>query len=110
MTEKLINLFNLEMLAIYDAALKLKPPYRATLFLRMVNEHGGKGAADILLATGNPSSGFTELYIRGKENLKLSVEYLVLKNPWRNLFSEEQLAIARKRLREVDCPLPSDDA
>lgn len=102
--------FHNAMLSIYDAALKLKPTYRATSFLRMVNEHGGKEAADRLLATGNPSQGFTELYLRGKDNLKLSVEYLVLQNPWRNLFSSEQLEIARQRLKQVECEPPADDS
>lgn len=110
MTQELIDQFHAAMLDIYEAALRLAPPYHATLFRRMVLEHGGKGAADRLLATGNPSSGFTELYLRGKENLKISVEYHVLQNPWRELFTEDQRAVARKRLREVECsPPPEDD-
>lgn len=109
MPQKLIDQFHAAMLAIYDAALRLKPPYRATLFLRMVQEHGGKGAADRLLATGDPSSGFTELYLHGKDNLKISVEYFVLQNPWRELFTEDQRAVARKRLKEVECTLPPED-
>jgi hypothetical protein len=108
--QELIDQFHGAMLAIYDAALRLKPAYRATVFLRMVQEHGGKEAADRLLSTGNPSSGFTELYLRGKENLKISVEYLVLQNPWRELFTEEQRAIARKRLKDVRCVPPPEDA
>ena len=110
MSEKLVDEFHREMLGIYYAALKLKPPYRANQFLQMVQEHGGKETADRLLATSKPSSGFTELYLRGKENLRLSVEYLVLKKPWRALFKDDQLAIARKRLKEVDCPPPPDDS
>jgi hypothetical protein len=107
---KLIDQFHASMLSIYDAALRLKPPYRATVFLRMVQEHGGKGAADRLLSTGNPSSGFTERYLRGKENLRISVEYHVLQNPWRELITEDQRAVARKRLKEVECiPPPEDD-
>jgi hypothetical protein len=101
--------FHNAMLGIYDAALKLKPTYRATSFLRMVNEHGGKETADRLLATGKPSQGFTELYLRGKDNLKLSVEYLVLQHPWRTLFSAEQLQIARERLKQVECEPPPDE-
>jgi len=76
----------------------------------MVNELGGKGAADRLLAKGNVSSGFTELYTRGIENLKISVEYLVLQNPWRILFDPEQLAVARIRLQDVGCDLPPEDS
>jgi len=101
--------FHNAMLGIYDAALKLKPTYRATSFLRMVNEHGGKETADRLLATGKPSQGFTELYLRGKDNLKLSVEYLVLQHSWRTLFSAEQLQIARERLKQVECEPPPDE-
>ena len=109
MTQELLEGFHQEMLATYDAALKLKPPYRAKSFLTMLGEHGGKGTAERLLATSKPSQGFTELYLRGKENLRLSVEYLVLKDPWRLLFTEKQHAIARKRLTEVQCPLPPED-
>lgn len=104
-----LSQFHLAMLGIYDAALKLKPTYRATSFLKMVKEHGGKETADRLLATGKPSQGFTELFLRGKDNLMLSVEYLVLQIPWRTLFSPDQLEIARARLRQVGCPLPPED-
>jgi len=109
MTQKLLEQFHQEMLATYDSALKLKPPYRAKSFLTMLGEHGGKGTADRLLATSKLSQGFTELYLRGKENLKLSVEYLVLLEPWRVLFTEAQRAVARRRLKEVQCPLPPED-
>ena len=110
MSKEISEQFHHAMLEIYDAALKLKPPYRATLFLQMVNELGGKETAGRLLATGKPSTGFTELFLRGKDNVRLSVEYLVLKNPWRTLFSENQLAVARKRLKEVQCSPPPEDS
>ena len=100
--------FHEEMLQIYEAAKRLKPPYHAPRFLRMVNEHGGKDAADRLLATGEPSEGFTQLFMRGPENLRLSVEYLVLQSSWRELFTDEQLATARSRLEEYECDLPPD--
>lgn len=101
--------FHEAMLGIYDSAKRLKPPYPATRFLRMVHEHGGKETADRLLATGDPSEGFTELFLRGKDNLKISVEYVVLQNPWRELFTDEQLEVARKRLRDYKCDPPPDD-
>ncbi|MGE0388221.1 MAG: hypothetical protein AB7Q97_26155 [Gammaproteobacteria bacterium] len=109
MTAELLPEFDKAMRGIYSSALNLKPPYRPSEFLRMVQSHGGKETADRLLATSKPSSGFTELFLRGKENLKISVEYLVLQTPWRTLFTEEQLAEARKRLNEVQCPLPPED-
>ncbi len=105
----LVNRFHQAMLGIHHAAGRLKPPYHATGFLTMVNELGGKEAADRLLAKGTPSDGFTELFLRGRDNLKISVEYLVLQNPWRGLFNDNQLAVARQRLHEVHCELPPDD-
>lgn len=77
--------FHHAMLEIYDAAAQLKPPYRASRFKLMKNERGGKAAADSLLAKDIVSNGVTELFLRGKANLKLSVEYLVLKPEWRDV-------------------------
>lgn len=102
--------FTQAMLEIYEQARRLSPPYTPSAFRSMVVEHGGKGAADRLLEGTTPSSGFAELLLRGREALKLSVEYLVLKEPWRGLFSPEQLAEARRRLIEVDCERPPEDA
>lgn len=109
MSDALTEKFHLAMLSIYQQAADLVPPYRATRFRQMVQANGGKAVADKLLATNKPSDGFTELFIRGRENLKISVEYLVLESPWRSLFTDEQLAIALKRLKEVDCPPPPSD-
>lgn len=100
--------FHQLMLNTYESAKRLKPPYNPTAFRRMVGEHGGRETANILLGGTNPSSGFAELFIRGKENLKLSVEYLVLQAPWRALFQPEQLAIARQRLLDFGAELPEE--
>jgi hypothetical protein len=109
MSNDLTKRFHEAMLDIHAAAKRLSPPYNAYGFLRMVQEHGGKETADRLLATGDPSEGFTQLYLRGKENLKISVEYLVLRDPWRELFEQDQLAVARKRLLDVKCDPPPED-
>lgn len=101
--------FEEAMLDIHRAAGELTPPYRAHSFRSMVLEHGGKETADLLLAKTNVADGFTELFMRGPEHLAISVEYLVLCNPWRELFTDEQLAVARHRLNEVKCLLPPDD-
>lgn len=110
MSSHLEEQFHTAMLNIYESAARLSPPYRATRFLQMVQGSGGKAAADQLLASANPSAGFTELFLRGKEQLKLSVEYLVLQEPWRALFSEEQLAVASKRLQGVGVKPPGPSA
>ena len=110
MTSHLEEQFHAAMLHIYESAGRLSPPYRATRFLQMVQGSGGKAAADQLLASANPSAGFTELFLRGREQLKLSVEYLVLQDPWRTLFSAEQLAVAHKRLIDVGVSPPGSSA
>lgn len=106
MSAQIEEQFHAAMLHIYESAARLNPPYRATRFLQMVQNSGGKSAADQLLSGTIPSSGFTELFLRGSENLKLSVEYLVLQDPWRSLFTDEQLAVARKRLTKVGVTPP----
>ena len=55
-------------------------------------------------------AGSTELFLRGRENLKLTVEYLVLQKPWSRLFGDEQSTVYRKRLREVTVEPPGSSA
>ena len=110
MSSQLEDRFHAEMLHLYESSHRLTPPYRATRFLQMVQSGGGKAAADQLIASPNPSAGFTELFLRGKENLKLSVEYLILQEPWVTLFTPEQQAIARKRLLDVGVTPPAPSA
>ena len=102
--------FHKAMLNIYQEALNLPQPYKATRFLQIVNEFGGKKAADKLLSTGEKKTqtGFTELILSGGgvHALKYSMEYLVLQKPWCDLFTEEQLAVARKRLERVGFVFP----
>ncbi len=113
MTQELIERFHNAMLGIYDAAGKLKKPYYPRRFLKMVNDHGGKEAADILLLpTANYATGLGELFEHGgRDALRKSVEYLVLSNPWRVLFTDNQLAEARKRMKAMGIiSLPVEDA
>jgi 5-methylcytosine-specific restriction endonuclease McrA len=102
--------FTEAMKGIHAQSASLKPPFHAPEFIRMVHEHGGKETADRLLAAGNVSSGFTRLWMRDKKLLTLSMEYLVLQDPWRFLFTDQQLHKARQRLTDVGCSLPPCDA
>jgi hypothetical protein len=104
---QLLEGFRTAMLNIYTESEKLG--YQPKKFRAMVNRDGAKETADTLLAMSTTSSGFTELFLLGREAMKLSVEYLVLQRPWRDLFDEGQLEIARRRLRDVECELPPDD-
>ena len=86
--------FHQEMLRIYDEATKLR--YHPTRFLQMVDQQGGLNAAKQLLAGDTLSSGFVRLFELGRPDL--TVESLVLKDPWCRLFTDEELNEAERRL------------
>ena len=90
--------FHEEMLRIYDEATQFD--YYPTRFRQMVEEHGGLGAAKLLLTGGTPSSGFERLWEEGR--LDLSVEALVLRTPWAALFTESESREAERRLEGSD--------
>lgn len=72
--------------------------YNASYFLRMLDEMGGVATAKSLLAKNTLSSGYTELWLRGR--LDIRVECVVLSSAFRSLFDEQELATARRRLTE----------
>ncbi|MBZ6378789.1 hypothetical protein B5C34_11075 [Pacificimonas flava] len=73
--------------------------YRPTKFLQMLAEHGGVETARRLIR-GSATSGFETLWEHGR--LDRSVEALILQPPWRELFSDEEAKIARRRLKDFD--------
>ncbi|HSR65563.1 MAG TPA: hypothetical protein VLM17_08190 [Xanthomonadaceae bacterium] len=100
--------FHAAMVNLYYAcAVRLKPPYYASRFLESVLASGGRQVAEHLLDAAAPSTGFAELRMRGVDALQLSVEYLVLQEPWCQLFSEEQRATAHARLAQADAEAPA---
>jgi hypothetical protein len=70
--------------------------YTAALLYRMLAERNGLAAARALLSAPSPSTGFTTLFLRGR--LDLTVEALVVRAPWKQLFSPEELSVAHQRL------------
>ena len=86
--------FQQEMFRIYDEATRIG--YRPTRFLQMVETHGGLQAARIILCGDAPSSGFAKLWELGRPDL--TVESLALREPWRRLFTDEELSAAERRL------------
>jgi hypothetical protein len=72
--------------------------YRPGYFLDMLNERGGIATAHVLLA-GRPSDGFAKLW--ELKRLDLSVEAVALQEPWRTLYSNQELRTAERRLREA---------
>lgn len=89
--------FHEAMLGIYRRA-KTETGYTARRFLLMVNEHGGLETARYLLHADNVSDGYTALWERGR--LDLTMEAMMLHEEWHDLFSDEERAIAKKRLKD----------
>lgn len=96
--DALVAAFDEEMFRIYERA-RSEAKYTATRFLHMLYEHRGLETARILLHSQTVSEGYTALWERGR--LDLTVEAVIHDNPkWHPLFTEEELAICSKRLRE----------
>lgn len=90
--------FDDAMFRIYETA-KTEAGYTASVFLGMLGRQGGLLTAKQLINGSKPSDGYTALYERGR--LDLTVEALVVENEkWHSLFTADELARARKRLRE----------
>jgi hypothetical protein len=97
--------FHDAMLGVYKHA-RTECRYTATRFLQFVSERGGLQAARDLLLRGNEvSSGLGRLWECGR--LDLTMEALVIREPWRRLFSEEELTVARTRLDALGYLPPS---
>lgn len=89
--------FERDMRKIYEIA--HENGYVAHYFLQMLDEHGGVETAKRLLLADQPQTGLYKLW-----ELKLlnsSTEALVLKERYRSLFTEAEIAEARKRLDEL---------
>jgi 5-methylcytosine-specific restriction protein A len=73
--------------------------YWAGYFLRSVKRYGGVGAARRLLERGGVSQGLAKLASLGR--LDLAMETLVLDRAYALLFTDEERAIAARRLDEA---------
>lgn len=89
--------FDRAMQAIYDEAAGFG--YKPTKFRQMLAQLGGVETARRLIR-GKATSGFTKLWEHRR--LDLSVEALVIDPQWRALFSDEEAAIARRRLEDYN--------
>ena len=87
--------FDKAMFAIYTRA-KNEAGYTASRFFTMVTEQGGYEAARTLLHAATVSDGYTAIWER--KRLDLTVEAEILKPKWRDLFSELERDIAKRRL------------
>ena len=90
--------FHQAMEDIYRRA-KEDAGYNATVFRRMVTDHGGLEAARRLINAGTVSGGYTALWERGR--LDLTVEAVVIATPeFHSLFTKKELQVCCQRLRE----------
>ena len=102
--EQLINEFDEAMHGIYHRALS-EADYKASIFLNMLFAHRGVETARRLIHSPNISDGYTALWER--KRLDLTVEALIYDNEkWHPLFTPDELAICRKRLRQYEYIAP----
>ena len=73
--------------------------YNPSYFRRLVLQHGGVAAAKQLIRSEQPSEGLARLW--ECRRLDLSMEAEMLQPRWRLLFTEDELAVARRRLAEL---------
>jgi hypothetical protein len=87
--------FNLAMKDIYNDA-KRECGYVATRFLQMLAEKGGVSTAKNLITKEGGTEGFAKLWECGR--LDLSIEALILRKEYQELFTEEEKRLCKDRL------------
>lgn len=97
MSNDLEREFDAAMMNIYVRALR-EADYPAHRYHQMLCEHGGLETAKRLVNATNVSEGYTALWER--KRLDLTVEALIQDKKWRELFSDEELKKAQKRLED----------
>ena len=95
---KLESEFDQAIFNIYREALR-SLRYNARLFVEMVASHGGVETARRLLSTQDIQYGFDKLWEHGR--LDLTVECHVLQPRFRELFHENILREATRRLKDL---------
>lgn len=90
--------FHSAMLRVYRTA-RDECGYAATRFLQATRKHGGVTYAKRLLAMPGTSEGFKRL--TEMHRLDIAMESIILQPVFQSLFTEEELAIAQRRLDEA---------
>lgn len=93
------NQFHDKMLEIYYQV-KKEVGYTAVRYLMKVRKDGGLNAARYWLTKKKTlTKGFLLLHDHGR--LDLTFEALVISEPWKSLFSDEEIRIAQERLKKA---------
>jgi 5-methylcytosine-specific restriction enzyme A len=95
--------FHNAMLDIYKTARKERI-HDAKLFAQMLSTDHGVNVAKKLISSDKPSTGFTALWEKGR--LDLTVEALVIRDEFRELFTDEEREKARNRLIDYRYSFP----
>ena len=90
--------FKNELLKAVDICINLYR-YRPSYYLQMLDNYGAMGTAIKLVTAAKFHEGFTKLWEFGR--LDLTVEAIMLRSPYRQLFSKEVLDKASERLRAL---------
>ncbi len=90
--------FHHAMIGVYENA--KEHDYFATYFKRMIDQYGGLGAAKRLLATQEIQEGLMKLW--ELNCLGQSMEALVIQERYQPLFTQAEIAEARRRLDELE--------
>ena len=89
--------FHEAMLQLYHEVVDAKiGNWHPTLLLQSVNQNGGLVTAKKYLCDPDVTEGFIKLW--EADRLDLAVEALVLREPWRELFTPDELKVAEQRL------------
>ena len=91
--------FHQDMVDIYNKTNE-ECDYRPNRFLEVVQKMGGLNAAKKFLGSEKPQEGLNKLW--ELKRLDLSMEVLVLKKKYAELFTNEEKEIARKRLEDLN--------
>ncbi|WP_336990040.1 hypothetical protein [Bacillus infantis] len=91
------NKFHEDMTNIYFTA-KKELRYNASRFIQLVSIEGGLKAAKQLISKSGGTYGFEILWENNR--LDLSVEALVLRPEYNDLFTDEEREICKNRLKE----------
>lgn len=86
-----------DMVNIYKEA-DLQCNYKPTRFLQLINNKGALLAAKELINKEGATEGFTRLW--ECKRLDLSLEVLVLKEKYKELFTDEEREISINRLKD----------
>ena len=89
--------FHREMVEVYQTT-KKEVKYNAVRFLQLISEKGGVAAAKQLVMKDGGTEGFGTLHMAGR--LDLTVEYHVVQPEYASLFTPEEIATSKKRLKD----------